>query len=266
MSHPWGWNTHEENEHQATPHSHHQPAYFTQDYTTPMVEYTQQPLPSTFIHNMSHGPYSPGHAPPVGYTDPNHGYLTPNFTTSYHESPRPSPGFASDNYTSRPGSNYSPGSEIYDDFEDDALEPIYYTDPTTGLPQQLQQPPYTSSSSSSHHPPPGTSPYYMCDHPGCNKVCARLCDLRKHKKRHQKPFPCREGCESCFSTEKDRDRHERSRHRQEERLTCVVCGHRTARKDNMKDHVRRRHGEQDLERIMDATIANAYGDCRTPER
>lgn len=96
---------------------------------------------------------------------------------------------------------------------------------------------------------------YLCDNPGCKKVYPRLCDLRKHKKRHLKPFPCRDTtCETLFSTEKDRDRHERSKHRREEHLVCAVCGHRTARKDNMKDHVRRRHGEQDLEKIMDITM------------
>jgi hypothetical protein len=104
---------------------------------------------------------------------------------------------------------------------------------------------------------------FQCDHPGCKRSYRRLCDLRKHKKRHQKPFPCRhaaaKGCRSFFSTEKDRDRHERSKHRREEHLACIVCGHRTARKDNMKDHVRRRHSEKDLEEIMAMIVTGGGG-------
>ena len=103
------------------------------------------------------------------------------------------------------------------------------------------------------------NPHY-CDHPGCTKHYPRLCDLRKHMKRHQKPFQCREEkdhCDTFFSTEKDRDRHERSKHRREEHLICTVCSHRTARKDNMKDHVRRRHGEDRIDEIMISVMAGA---------
>ncbi|KAI5779509.1 hypothetical protein EDC01DRAFT_302983 [Geopyxis carbonaria] len=109
-------------------------------------------------------------------------------------------------------------------------------------------------SNSRERPHSSSRAYFQCDHPGCRKVYPRLCDLRKHKKRHLKPFPCRNAgqgvCDAYFSTEKDRDRHERSKHRRNEHLTCAVCGHRTARKDNMKDHVRRRHGDTDLDGIM----------------
>jgi hypothetical protein len=35
---------------------------------------------------------------------------------------------------------------------------------------------------------------------------------------------------------------------------CSVCGHRTARKDNMKDHVRRRHGEERVDEVMAAVM------------
>lgn len=102
-------------------------------------------------------------------------------------------------------------------------------------------------------------PSFDCDHPECARSYPRLCDLRKHKKRHQKPYPCRDsaGCGTYFSTEKDRDRHERSKHRHEEHLACTVCGHRTARKDNMKDHVRRRHGEERMVEIMVSVMVGA---------
>ena len=102
---------------------------------------------------------------------------------------------------------------------------------------------------------------FPCDHPSCAKAYPRLCDLRRHKKRHQKPYPCRASaeCDSHFSTEKDRDRHERSRHRRDEHLECSVCGHRTARKDNMKDHVRRRHGEERVDEVMAAVVGSSSG-------
>ncbi|KAA8902479.1 hypothetical protein FN846DRAFT_87136 [Sphaerosporella brunnea] len=104
-------------------------------------------------------------------------------------------------------------------------------------------------------PLPASVPF-PCDFPTCNKSFPRLCDLRKHRKRHEKPFPCSlESCEAFFSTEKDRDRHEKSKHRREEHLVCPVCGHRTARRDNLKDHVRRRHGgEGEAERIMGSFV------------
>jgi hypothetical protein len=113
---------------------------------------------------------------------------------------------------------------------------------------------------SSSKPPPNLIPVasasFPCDHPSCTKSYPRQCDLRKHKKRHQKPYQCRASteCNSYFSTEKDRDRHEKSKHRREEHLVCSVCGHRTARKDNMKDHVRRRHGEERVDEVMAAVM------------
>jgi len=112
----------------------------------------------------------------------------------------------------------------------------------------------TGTQPSSSSSPTATS--FACDHPSCTKSYPRLCDLRKHKKRHLKPFPCPEAaCDSFFSTEKDRDRHTKSKHRREEHLVCAVCGHKTARKDNMRDHIKRRHGEDVVERIINAVMA-----------
>lgn len=235
--------------------------------------YTTQPT----YHHVTMNPYDQhSHHPTVTYAPTSTSYLAPEPYQSYssgHLSPSSSHYYSSGGYISHGGSsvgsNNSPTSQILDDFDDDGFD-------TYGYEGQVPYP--TSSDGSNYHSHHHHShghhasvsggtvsgvgadgvPYYMCDHAGCSKVCARLCDLRKHKKRHQKPFPCRNRCESYFSTEKDRDRHERSKHKKEEWLTCAVCGHQTARKDNMKDHVRRRHGEHDLERIMDATMANAY--------
>ncbi|KAI5851109.1 hypothetical protein DFP73DRAFT_536011 [Morchella snyderi] len=98
-----------------------------------------------------------------------------------------------------------------------------------------------------------------CQFPGdansapCGKEFDRKCDLKKHAKRHVKPFPCRfQGCKNTrgFSSEKDRERHENCLHKKE-CLMCTECPHETPRKDNMKDHVIRKHGGKEfVEEIM----------------
>lgn len=83
---------------------------------------------------------------------------------------------------------------------------------------------------------------YPCDFPSCTMSCSRPCDLAKHRKRHVKPFKCR-FCDSWSSSMKDRERHELSLHRKEDHLSCKFpnCQHTTARKDNMDNHVLRKH-------------------------
>ena len=102
---------------------------------------------------------------------------------------------------------------------------------------------------------------FPCDHPSCTKAFARLCDLRRHKKRHQKRHRCRASaeCGSLFHSERDRGRHERSVHRRDEHLVCSVCGHRTARKDNMRSHIRRRHGEERVDEVMAVVMVGRGG-------
>ncbi|KAH8153387.1 uncharacterized protein LAJ45_02199 [Morchella importuna] len=72
--------------------------------------------------------------------------------------------------------------------------------------------------------PSGVVKPLRCDFPGdtdsspCNKEFDRKCDLKKHAKRHVKPFPCRfEGCKNIrgFSSEKDRERHENCLHKKD---------------------------------------------------
>lgn len=81
---------------------------------------------------------------------------------------------------------------------------------------------------------------YPCTFPGCTISCLRRCDLTKHSKRHVKPFSCRV-CNLRFSTVKDCERHDLSKHQKEKHLRCSYCSHSTARKDNLADHVRRKH-------------------------
>lgn len=107
--------------------------------------------------------------------------------------------------------------------------------------------------------PSNAAKTYKCDFLNCDTSCRRPCDLTKHKKRHSKPFTCNyDGCNSKgFSTQKDRERHETSKHRREDHLVCCECGHTTARKDNMADHVRRKHQLLDIGVAMGEITAKA---------
>lgn len=89
---------------------------------------------------------------------------------------------------------------------------------------------------------------YVCDFPGCQQKqqYTRMCELNKHKKTHERNFPCRHSpnCKA-FSTAKDRNRHETTIHKAEfggEEYICQDCGKSCSRKDNLRDHRRRRHG------------------------
>ncbi|KAI5850021.1 hypothetical protein BZA05DRAFT_419405 [Tricharina praecox] len=172
-------------------------------------------------------------------------------TSPYPPSASHSPSFA---YTPSP----------YATSPNDTPSPVSYADSSSTVDPDIINcffPEGAGSGSATHvHPSSSssntTATSFACDYPSCTKSYPRLCDLRKHKKRHLKPFPCPEAaCDSFFSTEKDRDRHTKSKHRREEHLVCAVCGHRTARKDNMRDHIKRRHGEDVVERIMNAVMA-----------
>lgn len=83
---------------------------------------------------------------------------------------------------------------------------------------------------------------HRCNWDGCTKSYPRACDLAKHKKRHVKPFGCC-SCTSRFSTQKDRERHDLSKHRKGDHLICPYpnCQHTTARKDNLANHILRKH-------------------------
>lgn len=86
---------------------------------------------------------------------------------------------------------------------------------------------------------PLTPGHWRCTYPLCKSSArfSRLCDLRKHCRRHIRAFSCRyPGCaasiEKVFSTQKDRNRHEAG-HRPT--ISCVQkdCGRVFSRVDNM---------------------------------
>lgn len=95
---------------------------------------------------------------------------------------------------------------------------------------------------------------WRCSFPGCSSrmLFTRACDLRKHHRRHSNRFYCRvAGCPRSasdshrwFASEKDRSRHE-AKHNPHIRCSWTggICARLFSRLDNMKDHVRRVHGE-----------------------
>ena len=85
-----------------------------------------------------------------------------------------------------------------------------------------------------------------------------------HHKDSKRRFCCSyAGCTSCtsYTTRKDRKRHEVSKH-SVLHLVCDVCGHTTARTDNMRVHVRAAHREECevvMKRIVRARAAVVMG-------
>lgn len=77
--------------------------------------------------------------------------------------------------------------------------------------------------------------------PKCPYKVARNCDLRKHLKRHQKPYGCTyPSCHKRFGAKSDWKRHENSQHFQQEVFRCV-CGQFEHRKVALEEHLRERH-------------------------
>ena len=116
-------------------------------------------------------------------------------------------------------------------------------------------------------PKPQQRRTFPCTSPYCGPTATVRNPETTHHHHHKDPkhsFCCRyEACSSCtsYTTKKDRNRHEGSKHSGQQ-LTCDVCGHRTARKDNMRVHVRREHRdgwEEIMKRIVGARMRVVMG-------
>ncbi|KAF8540892.1 hypothetical protein BDD12DRAFT_831333 [Trichophaea hybrida] len=67
---------------------------------------------------------------------------------------------------------------------------------------------------------------YRCGHPGCKSTFARNCELRKHRKRHTRPYGCTARyCQRLFGSKNDWKRHENSQHHRLESWKCNVPVH-----------------------------------------
>ncbi|KAI4661810.1 uncharacterized protein J4E78_004600 [Alternaria triticimaculans] len=88
-----------------------------------------------------------------------------------------------------------------------------------------------------------------CPMSGCEFAVARDCDLRKHIKRHNRPYGCTyPKCHKRFGAKSDWKRHENSQHFQQEAFRCgqelqtgQVCGVHLYREGAFKNHLEREH-------------------------
>ncbi|KAI0134424.1 hypothetical protein BJ170DRAFT_591402 [Xylariales sp. AK1849] len=87
--------------------------------------------------------------------------------------------------------------------------------------------------------------------PTCHKKFGRRCELKKHMKRHEKPYGCTfQGCNKRFGSKNDWKRHENSQHFLLEVWRCDVkrsdkpadtCGKVSHRRETFKQHLANSH-------------------------
>ncbi|KAI0601241.1 hypothetical protein F4775DRAFT_582170 [Biscogniauxia sp. FL1348] len=89
----------------------------------------------------------------------------------------------------------------------------------------------------------------------CSKQFPRKCELKKHEKRHQKPYGCTfQGCNKRFGSKNDWKRHENSQHFMLELWRCeekqkdnptATCGKNIQRKESFRHHLENHHQIKD---------------------
>ncbi|KAK0655021.1 hypothetical protein B0T16DRAFT_450764 [Cercophora newfieldiana] len=82
-----------------------------------------------------------------------------------------------------------------------------------------------------------------CPHDSCSEVFARPCDLRKHEKKHTRPYGC-ELCPRRFYQQRDLDKHCRT-HYGGPLWPCPFdgCDKKFTVDDNLVRHIKRTHGQ-----------------------
>ncbi|KAL6906943.1 hypothetical protein GGI43DRAFT_431140 [Trichoderma evansii] len=86
----------------------------------------------------------------------------------------------------------------------------------------------------------------------CHKPFSRACELRKHMKRHEKPYGCTyKTCHKMFGSKNDWKRHESSQHFQMESWNCDYqgCDKVLPRRELFKTHLQYDHKEKDSQII-----------------
>ncbi|KAK4033427.1 hypothetical protein C8A01DRAFT_40122 [Parachaetomium inaequale] len=102
----------------------------------------------------------------------------------------------------------------------------------------------------------------------CHKTFQRRCELKKHLKRHAKPYACTFAkCDKKFGSKNDWKRHENSQHFQLEIWRCAEktadrpdqpeCGKVCHRRESLKSHLEKDHGIHG-HAVLDKKLA----DCR----
>ncbi|KAH6968557.1 hypothetical protein DER45DRAFT_476401 [Fusarium avenaceum] len=92
----------------------------------------------------------------------------------------------------------------------------------------------------------------------CPKTFPRLCELKKHKKRHSKPYGCTfADCKKKFGSKNDWKRHESIQHYQLETWTCDCtksglaepCGKVCYRRESFRSHLTKDHPTLDPQKL-----------------
>ncbi|KAI7653183.1 hypothetical protein KC319_g10558 [Hortaea werneckii] len=139
-------------------------------------------------------------------------------------------------------------SGVYPTFDVDSVE----------WPQQQERPlfarPALHPQKSSHRQSVGqdcrhSDGDFICDEPGCGKRKKRECDLRKHRKRHSRPYGCTfADCWKRFGSRNDWKRHENSQHFLIDQWRCDMivegnhkCGSLFQSDDAMRKHLIAQH-------------------------
>ncbi|KAL2260071.1 hypothetical protein VTK26DRAFT_6035 [Humicola hyalothermophila] len=101
----------------------------------------------------------------------------------------------------------------------------------------------------------------------CPKTFLRRCELKKHQKRHEKPYACTFAmCDKKFGSKNDWKRHENSQHFQLEIWRCAEkaagnpeeeCGKVCHRRESLRTHLEKEHNIREIA-ILDKKLA----DCR----
>lgn len=89
----------------------------------------------------------------------------------------------------------------------------------------------------------------------CKKVVPRRCDLKKHMKRHTRPYGCTfPKCKKSFGSKNDWKRHENSQHFQLETWRCGLpglgqpcCAELFYRREMFEEHLRKEHHMDEVE-------------------
>ncbi|GAW21463.1 hypothetical protein ANO14919_109820 [Xylariales sp. No.14919] len=99
---------------------------------------------------------------------------------------------------------------------------------------------------------PTTNPHHRHLCSTCGKIFPRKCELKKHEKRHEKPYGCTmPGCERRFGSKNDWKRHENTQHPMSETWRCdqESCGRLCDRREMLKAHLERDHQIDDPSKL-----------------
>ncbi|KAK1654356.1 hypothetical protein BDP81DRAFT_445206 [Colletotrichum phormii] len=114
---------------------------------------------------------------------------------------------------------------------------------------------------------------HRCSDSSCGKVFKRKCELKKHMKRHEKPYGCTfAGCKKKFGSKNDWKRHENSQHFQLEVWKCSEkrpendnesCGKVCHRRETFRSHLQKEHKMDDssnIEKVLEKCRVGRNGE------